>query len=219
MNADHREICRRIQDEIFEAVDAGEPLGAELREHLAGCDDCREHHRRLVQVVRSLADQAGPVQPLPEGLAEKVLAAAEKRTEKRGQEPFLAADAQPVRGKRRIVFRLVRPLAAAAAAVLLIAGAWWLLQPPRTTDDTIQDKANPLTDTVDMTQDLVGQMAQLTADPLVDEMDRVMADAEQLGDELLASVPVELIPGVDQGLVRSFLAGPTRRPTPTTQQQ
>lgn len=204
MNADNHETCLRMRDELFEAVDSGGPLPGDLREHLASCEACREDHRRLTGLVRALDEQAGPVEPLGEGFAATVMAEV-------GPSPV-----RPVRGK---VIRFVRPALAAAAAALLALGVWQVLQPVQPVIDPPKHRPNnPVTATVEMTEGLMGEVAELAAGPAGD-MDRVLEDAGQFGDELLASVPIDLIPGVDRAFVATLLAGSAERDAPTTKRK
>ena len=204
----NREECERMQQALFEAVDSGADLTPELREHVSTCEACRTYRRQLSELGERLGAEAGPVVPLPDGFTSRVMSAV--------------ATTPSVRERRRLVLRLLRPAIAAAAACLLVGAAWLVFGPSRPPVNT-PSGSHPIGEIADATDLLLNDAASTCGDPLAETMGRALDDTRQLGDSLLAAVPIELIPGVDREFLRTLVpvgdsagAGATTNPNSAT---
>lgn len=197
--------CSEIQSALFDVVDADGSLSAELESHLADCEACRLHYRRLVGIRNSLAGDVPPPAHLPEGFSARVMSAIEAG-----------------RGERRPTWRrLILPTAIAAAAACVLAGAAWMIFARPPTDRGVAGGTTAslvMTAPVELGGPLLADVGQLAGDPITEEMNNFVEDTRRLGSSILAELPVDLLPGVDRNWVESILpaAEPDARPSATT---
>lgn len=198
--------CSEIQSALFDVVDSGGPMSAELKSHLADCEACRLHHQRLAGVRKSLEHDTPPPVALPVGFAARVMSAIEADRDER----------KPI--WRRLMLRAA--IAAAAAACVLAGAAWMILDaPPAERRGGDGETASlVMTAPIDLGGPLLADIGQLAGDPITEEMSKFVEDTRRLGSSILTELPVDLLPGVDRNWVESILpaAEADARPSATT---
>ncbi|HUS90733.1 MAG TPA: hypothetical protein VM695_02745 [Phycisphaerae bacterium] len=213
-------VCRIHRWGLSRRLASGAPLGEALRRHLAGCDRCRAYHEQWQAMAKRLREETPPAGPLAPQLSARILAAVRSAQ---------APAARPAPRGRTI--RLLAPLAA-AATILLAVGGYFLLPPDKPPVDpnhgTAVVRSVPLPPGPDeLTQRFWTDVERLAGAPMADEVRRLARDTEDLGNSLLARLPLDLLRAGDGRWLDDLLPGsagpagppPTSGPSPKAGRQ
>ncbi|MCX7718211.1 MAG: hypothetical protein N2111_07400 [Candidatus Sumerlaeaceae bacterium] len=125
--------CRRIRQEIEQALTAGTPFEASLAEHLAVCPQCRAYAAEAAESDALIAAAACRAEPCPpEGLHDRIM-------QRLAREPHPRQQVAPPFGQRQVAAAML-----AAVAVVLMAVAFRAMHTPPTPSNVVVRAEPPL---------------------------------------------------------------------------